>query len=49
MKKWKVIYKCKTDGDCCSVWVHAQSKREAEQVARREYWDIESIIAIERL
>lgn len=48
-KKWKVTYKAKGDGDCCSVCVRAGSKKSAEYAARREYWDIERILTIERM
>ena len=49
MQKWRVIYRTKTDGDSCSVWVCAENKERAKDVARREYWDIQSIIAVEKL
>lgn len=35
-----------SDGDLCHVWVDAFDKNEAEEIAKREYWDIDSIINV---
>ena len=44
MKKYKVIYTSKTDGDCCSVWTYATSKQDAINEVKHEYWDVSNII-----
>lgn len=46
MKKYIVCYRSSTDHDSCKVWVRASCPEEAEEKARREYWDIESIINV---
>lgn len=30
--------------DSCNVWVEAETKEEAEEKVRQEYWDVERII-----
>lgn len=49
MKKYKVTYRSKTDGDCTSVWCHATSRANAEQQVRREYWDVADIICVQEM
>lgn len=44
MKKYKVTYTSTTDHDCCSVWCYANSREEAIENTRDEYWDVEDII-----
>lgn len=44
MKKYKVTYISKTDNDCCSVWCYANSKRDAIEETKQEYWDVKEII-----
>jgi hypothetical protein len=46
MKKYIVRYTSSTDHDSCKVWVMASCPEEAEEKARREYWDIEEIDAV---
>lgn len=45
MKKFIIKYIDKSD-DLSSVWVNANSREEAKQVARREYWDIKDIVMV---
>ena len=45
MKKFIVKYIDKND-DLSSVWVTANSKENAKQVARREYWDIVDKVSV---
>lgn len=45
MKKFYIDYTC-TDDDLCHIWVEANSKEEAIREAKREYWDIKSIISV---
>jgi hypothetical protein len=45
MKEFKVSYNC-TDGDLCHVRVDAYEKQGAEAQAKREYWDIDTIIQV---
>lgn len=45
MKNFIVKYIDKS-GDLSSVWVAADSKEDAKQAARREYWDIVDIISV---
>lgn len=45
MKKFYIDYIC-TDDDLCHIWVEANSKEEAIRSAKREYWDIKSIISV---
>lgn len=47
--RYRVCYKAKGDGDTCKVWVYADTPSEAEREARREYWDIASIVYVEKL
>ena len=44
MKKYIIRYITKDD-NCCSVWTMANSKDEAIQETKREYWDIKDIIS----
>jgi len=44
MSKFKVVYESNTDHDCCSVWTYANSREEAIDNVKSEYWDIERII-----
>lgn len=45
--KWRITYEDKHH-DTTHVWVTADSKENAEIVARNEYWDIERILLIEK-
>jgi len=45
MSKWIVTYEDKS-GDLSHVWVNANSKRDAEEEVKCEYWDIAEIIDI---
>lgn len=45
MKKYYIDYMDKS-GDLCHVWVNADSKQDAENQVRSEYWDIDHIISI---
>ena len=45
MKKYYIDYMDKS-GDLCHVWVNADSKQDAENQVRSEYWDIDYIINI---
>jgi hypothetical protein len=49
MKKYRVCYKSKTDGDTCKVWCNAVSEADAKAQVRREYWDVAEIIYVERM
>lgn len=49
MSRWKVTYRSKTDGDCCSVWVYAESRDDAECETVNEYWDVADILMVEKL
>ncbi len=44
MVKYYVTYTSSIDHDCCTVWTEANSKQEAIDDVRSEYWDIEEII-----
>ena len=44
MGKYYVTYTSSIDHDCCTVWTEANSKQEAIDDVRSEYWDIEEII-----
>ena len=44
MNKYIVKYTDKS-GDLCSIWVAADSIEEAKYQARREYWDVDTIIS----
>lgn len=46
MAKFYVNYISKTDGDCCKVWVEAESAEEAREKSLREHLDIDTIIAV---
>jgi len=46
MKRYHVVYRSSTDGDCCTVWVDAKSKEQAVEIIQNEYWDVESIIDV---
>ena len=35
-------------GDLCHVWVIADSKSDAINVARQEYWDICDIVSVRK-
>jgi len=48
MAEWGVKYTT-TEGESCSVWVEAETKEEAEQEVREEYWDVESIQIIRKI
>lgn len=37
-----------SDGDLNHVWVDAFDKADAEEKARREYWDIDQIIDVRK-
>lgn len=45
---WKIYYKPKGD-DLASVWVSADSREEAIQKVKREYWDVEEIISCSKM
>lgn len=45
---WKIYYKPKGD-DLTSVWVSADSREEAIQKVKCEYWDVEEIISCSKL
>lgn len=45
---WKIYYKPKGD-DLASVWVSANSREEAIQKVKREYWDAEEIISCSKM
>lgn len=45
---WKIYYKPKGD-DLASVWVSADSREEAIQKTKHEYWDIEEIISCSKI
>lgn len=47
-KKWKVSYLDKND-DLTNVWVYADSKEDAIDEVRLEYWDVEEIIVVRPL
>lgn len=47
MNKYYIDYISKDD-DYCHIWVMANSKEEAEQNARQEYWDIKEIVNISK-
>jgi len=44
MAKYRVIYRSSSDNDCTSVWTEAQTREEAIEDVRSEYWDIKEII-----
>lgn len=41
-----VDYISSSDHDVCHVWTEANSKEEARNNVKSEYWDIEEIISI---
>ena len=45
--KWTIDY-LDSEGDLCHIWVEAYDKKEAEQKAYKEYWDIDTIIEIHK-
>ena len=49
MKKYRVCYESKIDGDCCSVWCYANSKEDAIEDTKCEYWDVAEIIYVEEM
>ena len=49
MKKYKITYISKTDDDCCSVWCYANSKPDAINNTKREYWDVKEIISVSEI
>lgn len=49
MKKYKITYISKTDDDCCSVWCYANSKQDAIDNTKREYWDVKEIISVSEI
>lgn len=46
---YKVSYISTMDGDCCSVWVEADSVNEAKEKVRDEHWDVEEVIGVTRM
>ena len=44
MKRFKVVYISKSDGDCTSVWTEARNESEALNNIFCEYWDIKEIV-----
>lgn len=46
MKTYYVTYKSTTDGDCCTVWTNANSKQQAIDYTKSEYWDVGDIIEV---
>lgn len=44
MKHYYVDYISSTDHDICHVWVSADSKQQAIEEVKSEYWDIEEIV-----
>lgn len=49
MKTFIITYRSCTDHDCCKVWCNAESKSQAEDHVRGEYWDIEEILGIREM
>ena len=45
MKKWIICYEDK-QGDVSKVWTIADTKQEAIDDVKHEYWDIENIIYV---
>ena len=45
MKKWIICYEDK-QGDSSTVWTIADTKQEAIDDVKHEYWDIENIIYV---
>lgn len=45
--KYYVTYRSSSDGDCCTVWTEANSKQDAIDYVKSEYWDIKEIIDVE--
>ena len=45
MQRWRVSYITNED-DSCNVWVYGNTKEEAEENFKREYWDWERISQI---
>lgn len=43
MKKWKVTYRDES-GDITSVWCKANTKNDAIDYVKDEYWDVEDIV-----
>lgn len=43
MKKYYVAYLDKDD-DVCTVWTMAESKQEAIENVKDEYWDVQQVI-----
>lgn len=46
MKTYYVTYISKTDGDCCTVWTEAESKQDAIDNIKCEYWDVDEILNV---
>lgn len=47
MKQYKVSYmSSEEEDDLCHVTIYAYSKKEAEEQAKREYWDIGRIVQV---
>ena len=46
MKKYKITYTSKSDGDCCSVWTYARDREDAMEQVRHDYWDCAEIIEV---
>ena len=49
MKTYYITYRSSTDGDCCAVWTNANSKDEAIDDVKSEYWDIETILEVREI
>ena len=49
MARYKVSYISTMDGDCCSVWVEANSKEDAKDEVLYEHWDVEEIIGVTKM
>lgn len=45
MRRFYVDYSDK-GGDLCHAWVFADSKQDAINQVKREYWDIDEIISV---
>ena len=44
MKSWKIYYRDKS-GDTSKCWTEAETKEDAIDYVRSEYWDIDKIIS----
>lgn len=44
MKTWYITYISSSDNDCCTVWTKANSKQDAIDYVKSEYWDVKKII-----